>query len=269
MTNSKVHKTACVSSRAHLGQNTEVGPFAIIEDNVKIGNNCRISGHVVIKKDSILGNNVFVDNFAVIGGNPQSIGFSSETPSNVIIGDYTQIRENVTIHRATQPNTSTKIGNHCFLMATSHVGHDSILGDNVILVNGCLVAGCVEVGDYCNFSGNTLIHQKVKIGEGVLIAGRGGTTLDLPPFLLISERHQVHGLNLIGLKRRGYTLSTIDNLKACYKAVLGSPGDPYKKAKEARESGLDITDLGKKFLDFFKIKSSKGCVQWKQTQFAH
>jgi UDP-N-acetylglucosamine acyltransferase len=227
-----IHPTAIIASEAQLADDVVVGPYAVIETDVSIASGCRIASHAIVKRFSVLDKNVSVDSFAVIGGPPQDLSFSESTESRVHIGEGTVIREGVTIHRSTQQGGETRLGSECFLMANSHVAHDCELGDKVILANNAMLAGHVQVGDGSFLGGGCGIHQFVRIGRLVMVAGNASVTHDVPAYVMIAERSTVAGLNLVGLKRQ-LSGDAISDLRACYKSVYMKAGDPAKLAAQA------------------------------------
>lgn len=255
-----IHKTAIIGENVKLGSGIEIGPYTIVEDHVQLGDACRLASHVIVRSGSQLGKDVSVDSFAVIGGSPQDTSFDLKTRSGVIVGEGTTIREGVTIHRAVTEGEYTRVGKNCFLMANCHIAHDCVIGDEVKMANGALLGGYVKIEDYVFIGGNAVLHQNIRIGEGTIIAGCGRLNLDIPPFLIVSELTEVNGFNVIGIKRRGFGQAEISDVKVCFSAVLGTPGNPYIKAQAAREQGLAKTALGKTFLAFFEKKGKKGCV---------
>lgn len=258
-----IDKTAIIGDSAKIGKGVQIGPYAIIENDVQIADNCVIAAHVIIHSGTILEKNVRVDSFTSIGGEPQDISFNRNIHSGVFIGEGTVIREGVTIHRATREGGVTKIGNNCFLMGYCHIAHDCILGNEVKIANGALLAGHVHMGDHVFMGGNAVIHQNLQIGEGVIIAGSARLNLDIPPFLIVSEATEINGLNLIGIKRRGFGQAEVSDLKCCFKEILDSPGNPYEKAANLSQTDFGKTELGKIFLAFFEKKGKKGCVHQK------
>lgn len=255
-----IDKTAIIHSGAKIGKNVQIGPYAIIENDVQIADNCIIATHSIIRQGTILEKNVHIDSFACIGGDPQDISFDRNIRSGVLIEEGTIIREGVTIHRATVEGGLTKIGKNCFLMGYCHIAHDCILGNDVKIANGALLAGHVHMDDHIFMGGNAVIHQNLHIGQGVIIAGSARLNLDVPPFLIVSEATEINGLNLIGIKRRGFGQTEVSDLKCCFKEILDSPGNPYEKAATARQSNLAKTALGEIFLAFFEKRGKKGCI---------
>lgn len=256
-----IDKRAIIDENVKMGKDVIIGPYAVIEEGVEIGSGCKIAAHGIVRKGTILGERVKIDSFAVVGGAPQDISFIEEKSSGVMIGDGTVIREGVTIHRATIEGKYTKVGKNCFLMANSHIAHDCIIGDEVKLANGVLLGGYVKIDDFVFMGGNAVVHQNLRIGEGTIVAGNARLNLDIPPFLIVSEVSDIHGLNVIGIKRRGFGQAEISDLKTCFQAVLNFPGNPYLNAQRVGEEGLIKTVLGERFLAFFETRGKKGCVQ--------
>jgi len=249
-----IHPTALVDHEASLGEGVEVGPFAVIEPGVEIGDRCVIAAHAVIRRGTRLGPECRVDSFAVIGGDPNHLGFDRSISSRVEVGARTVLREAVTVHRSIEENGTTRIGEDCFLMAGSHAAHDCSLGDEVVLANNVSLAGHVSVGERCFLGGGAGIHQFLRIGGGAMVAGLARITKDIAPHLLVGERDEVAGLNLIGLRRRKVPAESIRELKALYHAVLRSPGNPVETAANREPP---IHEEGRRFLEFF-IPSKRG-----------
>ena len=258
-----IHPTAIVDSSVELGNACVVGPYAMIESGAVIGDNCQIEAHAIIKKRAILGNDVRVGHFAVIGGDPQHLGFDSRVVSSVQIGDSVRLGEGVTIHRSIYADGVTQIGSQCFLMGYSHVGHDCNLSKEVILANGALIGGHVIVGAFTFIGGGAGVHQFVRIGEGAMIGGLAEVSKDVPPQVIVSGRNLACGLNLIGMKRR--KVSTLDKtaLKHSYRSILMKSGNPVVHAQNCLEENLiSQSPLAKNFVEFF-LAENKGFVKSK------
>ena len=257
----KIHPTAIVSDDAVIGAGSVIGPYSVIEDGVIIGESCSIAEHVILRRGSVLGNEVTVDSFAVISGNPQSLTFDTSIQSGVRIGDGTVIREGCTIHRALSEGGNTIIAGECFLMAQSHVAHDCELGNGVVLANNVMLAGHIKVGAKTFIGGGAGIHQFCRIGAFCMVAGNASITADVPPYVMVSERNNVHGLNLVGLRRGGFERAEIADLKQCYRAVYFGDRNVRKKAAKIMEEGKwGTTGAGKDFLEFFK-EGNRGFAQ--------
>lgn len=246
-----IHSTAILGRTAVVPDDCEIGPYSIIEEGVILSAGCRIGPHVVIRQGSTLGEGVIVHSGAVIGGEPQDLSFEPTIPSGVTIGARTVIREGVTVSRSTRKLEQTVIGPHCYLMASSHVAHDCVLAERVILANAVMLAGYVQVGRHSFLGGGAGVHQFCRIGESVMLGGNASITLDLPPFTMVAERNRLAGLNLIGLKRRGFSSEVIADLKRCFRAVYSDASNPRKAAVAALEQNVAATDEGDFFLGFF------------------
>jgi len=217
-----VHPLASVAPTAKLGDGVRIGPFCVVEDDVTIGSQCILESHVVIKSGTTLGEKNQLFEGAVVGGIPQH----SSVPKcvgRVIIGSGNMIRENVTIHKAMQPDHTTLIGDHCLLMCNAHVAHDCHLGDHVILTNNVMLAGHVTVGSRAFLSGGAGVHQFCRVGTLAMVGGLAHISRDVPPFVTIDgQSSYVVGLNQVGLKRAGYDLRSIAQLKDAYRVIYRS-----------------------------------------------
>jgi UDP-N-acetylglucosamine acyltransferase len=225
-----------------------IHPAAIVEEGVTLGTGCVVHAHAVIRRHSVLGDGVVVHPGAVVGGDPQYLKFDPATASGVRIGAGSVIRENVTINRSIHAGKDTIIGARCFLMANAHAGHDCIVADDVVLANNVMLAGHVEVGSFTFIGGGAGIHQFVRIGEGVMVGGLTRLTKDVAPFLMVAERDEVPGFNVVGLKRRGFSRDAIRELKDSFRAVFAE-GDPRKAA--ARLIADVKSAEARRFLEFF------------------
>lgn len=249
---------ACVSPAAVLGDGIHIGPFAIIEEGAVLGDGCRIEGGAVIKTGTVLGERVHVHTAAVIGGLPQDYSFNPATRTGVKIGDGTILREGVTVSRATKPESSTIVGRGCMLMAQSHVAHDCVVGDEVVLANCVLLAGHVQVGDKSFLGGSAVFHQHVRIGAMTMCGGNASVGCDVPPFCMVVERNHLAGFNLVGLRRRGVPRASIAELKLAYRTVYsGKALNPVDNAKAALESGDFSSDEARAFLGFFTVAGKR------------
>lgn len=201
----QIHPLAIVDKKAEIGSDVTIGPYSIIEGNVKIGNGVRIGPDVVVYKYTSIGDNCVVHAHAVLGDLPQDTAYR-DCVSFVRVGSGTTIREGVTIHRGTKPDTVTEVGAGCFLMANSHLAHNVRLGNNVVLANGALLAGYVDVGERAFISGNAVVHQFVRIGRLAMLGGNCGISQDVLPFCTMRSvaLNETAGLNVVGMRRAGF-----------------------------------------------------------------
>ena len=228
-----------------------IHPTAIVEPGATLGAGCIIHAHAHVTRHCVLADGVVVHPFAVIGGDPQDLSFDPSLATFVRIGARTVLREHVTVNRATKPGASTEIGADCYLMAASHVGHDCHVGERVILANTVLLAGHVHVGERAFFGGGAAVHQFVRVGESVMLGGLSRITRDIPPFTMATERDELVGLNVVGLRRRGLKGPVVTELKAAFSAVCQPIGNPRELAAAALASGVYQSAEAKRFLEFF------------------
>lgn len=235
MHDTRIHPTATVSSQARVGAGSVIGPHCVIDADVEIGAGCVLGPHVVVLPHTTLGSGCRLHAGAVLGDLPQDQAYR-DTRSYVRIGSQCVIREHVTVHRGTKPDTCTEVGDHCLLMACSHVGHNGRLGSHVTLANGALLAGYAEVGDQAFLSGNCLVHQFTRVGRLAMMAGGSATQMDVPPFCITRSltSNTVLGLNVIGLRRAGMSADERRALKQAFDMLYRS-GMSVSKAVDAIE----------------------------------
>jgi UDP-N-acetylglucosamine acyltransferase len=253
-----IHPTAVVSPRAVVHSSVELGPFSIVEADAVIGQGCKLAGRSTVKSGTMLGRDVVVGEGAVLGGMPQHIS-PPEHPGRVIIGERTVIRENVTVHRAMNPDGETRVGADCLLMAGAHVAHDCRVGNRVILTNNVLLGGHVKVGDRAVLGGAVAVHQHCRVGRLAMIGGCARIVQDVPPFVLTDGAGgMIVGLNRIGLRRSGMDRSEIDELKHAYRLIYRQ-GLSFEQTIAALERAF-ASGPATEFAEFFK-SSKRGFVQ--------
>ncbi len=250
-----IHPTAIISTRAQVDPTVEVGPYVVIDDEVKIGPNCRIAPHVYITGFTTIGSDNHIHAGAVIGDLPQDLAFK-DCRSFVRIGDHNVIREGVTIHRGTAPESETIIGNHCYLMAFSHIAHNCRLADQVKMANGALLAGHVHVGEGTFISGTGVVHQFVRIGRLCMIAGGARVLHDIPSFMMVHGEGRVIGINRVGLHRAGWTSQQIMDIRAAYRFLYRS-GTSFIKGVDQLEKETQSPYV-KEFIAFIRNPSKRG-----------
>jgi UDP-N-acetylglucosamine acyltransferase len=218
-----IHPTAIVSPGAQLDSTVEVGPYAVIGPQVRIGPGTRVGPHAVIEGDTTIGANNRIFQFAAIGAVPQDLKYAGE-PTRLVIGDRNQVREFTTIHLGTvQGGSLTRVGSDCLLMANSHVAHDCVIGDHVILANSAAIAGHCTLEDHVICGGLSGVHQFTRIGRFGFVSGGAIVTMDVPPYCTAQgDRAELAGLNTVGLTRGGFSRDQISRIKAAYKLVFRS-----------------------------------------------
>lgn len=232
---SVISNLAVVSKKAKIAGDVEIGPFAVIEDDAEIASGAKIWPHAHICTGAVIGEGVQVHMGAVVGHLPQDLGFDKNTRTYAKVGKNTIIREYATIHRSTKEGSATEIGDNCFIMAVSHVGHDCRLGNNVILANCALLAGHVSVGSYTFISGNVVVHQFCRIGTVAMIGGFTGINKDVPPYMLVRGPSVVRGVNLVGLRRLKFPRETIHGIMEAYKFLFKSDMNTAQAIEEMRK----------------------------------
>jgi len=229
-----VHPTAIVASGAQLGSGVKIGPFCIVGENAVLGDDVELISHVVVEGRTTIGAGTRVFPFASVGHQPQDLKFHGEE-SRVEIGERCTIRESVTINPGTEGGGMlTKIGNDCLLMACSHVAHDAQVGNNVVLANYVGLAGHSIIGDHVRFGGICAVHQFVRIGAHAFIGAQSMIDADVIPYgLAVGNRARLAGLNLVGLKRRGFDRESIHTLRAAYRMIFSSEGTLRERVEDA------------------------------------
>jgi UDP-N-acetylglucosamine acyltransferase len=218
----EIASTSIVSPKARIAEDVSIGPFCIIEDEVEIGAGTRLDSHVVIKNYTTLGRDNHLHMGVLLGSDPEDKHFTGER-SYLKIGDRNIFREYSTASRGTPPESTTVIGDDNYIMIGTHIAHNGRMGNGIVVCNNCSLAGYVEVGDGAFLSGGVVVHQFSKIGRLAMIGGNTRVNLDVPPFMLASEFNvAVHGLNLVGLRRAGFSKETIRHLKEAYRILYRS-----------------------------------------------
>jgi UDP-N-acetylglucosamine acyltransferase len=249
----KIDATARIGPEVELAPDVEIGPGVIIAGPTRIGAGTRIHAHAYIGPYTTIGEDNLISFGAIIGHDPQDYAFKGEE-SYTIIGNHNIIREYATIHRGTVPGSATRVGDHNFIMALSHMAHNSSLGNQVIVINGALIGGYVAVEDRALISGNCVVHQFCRVGRLAMMRGGSRTSRDVPPFCIIDWEHTVRALNLVGLKRVGFDREQIRALKAAFR-ILFQQRVNMKQAVQQVEAEVPPTAEVTYLLDF--IRQSK------------
>lgn len=253
-----IHSHALVSPKAKIGSDVEIGPFSIVEDDVEIGDGCRIASGVVIKSGTRLGPGNQVFDGAVLGGLPQHVRPPQHT-GKLEIGASNTLREYVTLHRALHEGGATTVGDHNLLMVGTHIAHDCKVGNNTIFANNVLLAGHVIVEDRAYLSGSVAVHQFCRIGTLAMIGGHARVPQDVPPYVTVDGgTGLIVGLNLIGLRRNGFTAGEIAELKAAYRVIYRS-GHNWTEVLQALRAQFDSGPTAR-FHEFLS-QGTRGFIQ--------
>ena len=249
----KIHPTAVVDCSARLAEDVEIGPYCVVESDTEIGPGTVLRPHVVIRRYTTLGAGNLVDSFSALGGEPQDYKFDARTVSHLRIGDNNMFREGVTISRGTGPGAETVVGNDTFWMAGSHAGHNSIVHDRAILVNGSALAGHTELGARAILSAHVVVHQFCWIGEMVMAQGNAAVSMHVPPYVIVAiPINVVAGLNVVGLRRAEH-ISEEDRrqVKEAFQLTYRSGLTP-EKALEQMDACTDWGEAAGKFRRFVR-----------------
>jgi len=254
---SKVHPTAVVEDGAQIGQDVEIGPYCVVGPKVVLGDRVKLHSHVAMAGVTTLGDECEVYPFASVGHAPQDLKFKGEQ-SRLIVGNRTKIREGATLNPGTEGGgMETTIGDDCLLMTGAHVGHDCHVGNHCILVNNGTLAGHVLVEVFAIVGGLSAVHQFVRIGKHAMIGGMTGVDSDVIPYgSVIGNRAYLSGLNIIGLKRRGFDRETIHSLRKAYRLLFAQEGTLAERVEEVSK---DFEGLGPvmEIIDFLKAESMR------------
>lgn len=257
----KIHPLATVSANAKLGDNIEIGPYAFVDDNVEIGDGCKILPHAVVFSYVKMGKNCTVFPGAVVGAVPQDLKFDGEV-TYVEIGDNVTIRECATINRGTKASGKgiTKVGSNTLIMSYVHIAHDCCIGSHCILVSYVGVAGETEIGDWAILGGGCKAHQFSHIGAHAMVGGTSKINKDIPPYVLCAKEPICYcGVNIVGLRRRGFDSDVIRNIKDIYETIYFR-GFNVSDACAQLEAGFPQSEERDAILSFIK-NSKRGIIK--------
>ncbi len=252
-----IHPTAVVHPNAKLDSTVQVGPFAVIDEGVALGAHCVVGPHVHLTGLAAIGAHNRFHAGCVIGDAPQDLKYDG-TPTRLRIGDHNVFREHCTVNRSTRPDAETVIGSRNFFMQHSHVAHNCVVGDDVIVAGGALLAGHVEVHDRAFISGNCLVHQFSRVGTLAMMQGGSAISQDLPPFTVASRINEMCGLNVVGLRRAGFSAEQRLELKQLYRALFRG-GRPLREALAEARSHFNGA-AAKTLLDFVAAAKRGVCA---------
>jgi UDP-N-acetylglucosamine acyltransferase len=258
-----IHPTAVIHPEARLASNVSVGAHAVIEGPAEIGEGCIIHAHAVICGHVAMGRENVIGHGAVIGGDPQDFAFRPEIQSHVRLGDRNKIREHCTIHRGTTEGSTTVVGNECFLMAGTHLAHNVSLGNKVVIANNSLLGGYVQVEDGVFIGGACVFHQHIRVGRLAITQGKGGFGKDIPPFTMGVQTNRIAGMNVIGLRRAGFSREERQEVKDAFKLLYlsGLNTGQALEAAAARTWG----PAGTAFFEFVSAAKKRGICGFLRT----
>ncbi len=243
-----------IHHEAEVHETAMVGPYSVIDEGVRVGAGCRIGPHCHLTGNMTIGEENDIHAGCVLGDAPQDLSYKN-AQTFLVIGNRNRIREHVTIHRGTAEGSETRIGDHNFLMAHCHVGHNCLLGNHVILANAVLLGGHVEIEDFAFVGGGAVVHQHCRIGTRSMIRGLSRISKDVAPYCMTVENNELVGLNSVGLKRSDISLEHRSKLKAAYATLFHGGLNLSQGMKQLRENELiyEVNHL----LDFIQ-KSKRG-----------
>jgi UDP-N-acetylglucosamine acyltransferase len=258
---SAIHPSAIVEEGAEVGPEVSIGPFCHVGPHVKLGKGVRLISHVVAAGRTSIGEGTSIYPFAVVGLPPQALRFQGE-PSELVIGKNCIIREHATLHPGTAfGRMKTEVGDNCLLMVNTHVAHDCVVGNNVVMANNATLGGHVQVGDFVTFGGLAAVHQHVRIGKHSMIGGLSGVENDVIPYgSVMGDRARLSGLNIIGLKRRGFTRDEIHLLRNAYRLLFAQEGTLAERLSDVSElfnSNRTVMDI----IEFIRADSERAICQ--------
>lgn len=228
-----IHSHAFVETGAQLGENVTIGPGCVVGSKVKIGDDSVLHSQVVIAGNTSIGKRANIYPFAALGHPPQDFKYNGED-TLLIIGDEVTVREHVTMHLGTTAgHGETRVGNNGYFMVGSHIGHDCIVGNNVTFANNATLGGQVSVGDHVIMGGLSAVHQFCRVGKHAFIGGGAPVTGDVIPYGMVDNHGRLAGLNLVGLKRRGFGRTEINDLRTAYRLFFASEGTFQERIDDA------------------------------------
>lgn len=254
-----IHATAIIDPRAQIDPSVEVGPYALINGPAQIADGCRIEAHAQIVGDVRIGQGSVIGRAAVIGDTPQDLSFAPSTESGVIIGEKNVIREHVTIHRSNKPGCFTTIGDGNFLMVGCHLGHDVTVGNKNIIANAALFAGHVHLGNHTFVGGGSVFHQFIRIGDYCMFQGNSSFGNDVPHYCAGFRTNLLAGLNVIGLRRAGFTSDERAEIKRLFTLLYHSGRNLAQAIGVAREE--QWSEKAMRMLEFVMVPTKRGIAR--------
>lgn len=256
-----IHSTAVVHPTAQIDSSVEIGPYVIIDGPAKIAEGCRIESHAQIIGQVEIGPDCIIGRAAIIGTDPQDLGFVPQTDSRVVMGAKNVIREHVTIHRGSKPGSATALGDENFLMVGVHLAHDVQLGNKNILANCCMLAGHIHLGNNTFIGGGAVFHQFIRIGDSCVIQGNGSFGKDIPHFSSAMRTNRITGLNIVGLRRQGYTSEQRASIKELFHILFCSGKNMTQALAAAKQR--QWLEPASRLLDFASAPTKRGICPWR------
>lgn len=241
---SLIHPSAIVDASARLADDVTVGPWCIVGPNVELRAGVRLVSHAVVQQDTTVGERTVIHPFAVIGGDPQHNGYKGE-PVRLEVGSDNVIREHCSFNRGTPQGTGvTRVGSNGLFMTGAHIGHDSVVGDNVVMANNATLGGHARIGDKVFLGGLCAVHQNGRVGQGAIVGGLAAVTRDVIPYGSAWGNHaRLHGLNLIGLKRKGYGKDQVRRLLAAFRDLFEGEGVFSERLDRVEAAYADLPEI--------------------------
>lgn len=256
-----IHPTAIIHPSAQIDPSVGIGPYVIIDGPAQIAAGCRIEAHAQIVGRVEIGEQCVIGRAAVIGTDPQDLSFKPETESSVILGPRNVIREHVTIHRGSAPGGATRLGEGNFLMVGVHLAHDVQLGNKNILANHCILAGHIHLGNHSFIGGAAVFHQFIRIGDSCVIQGNGSFGKDIPHFSMAMRTNRITGLNVVGLRRQGFTAEQRASIKELFTLLFCSGKNHTQALAAAHER--EWPEPASRLLAFASAPSKRGICPWR------
>ena len=250
-----IHPTAIVDRKAELDSSVKVGPYCVIEGHVRVAAGCRLYHGVFLTGWTTIAEDCQLHPGVIVGHEPQDIHFTGDR-SYCRVGRGTVLREYVTIHRGSTPESETVVGDGCFLLGGSHVGHNCVVGKGVTMINNVLLGGHVEVGEGVTFGGGAGVHQFVRIGDLAMISGNARVLMDVPPFAMSDELGRVVGVNNVGLRRAGVAAEEIRAIRKAFHELY-RPGVPKSTAAD-RITAMESGKVVQRLVSFLRATSRRG-----------
>lgn len=251
-----IHPTALIDPRAQIDPSADIGPYVVVDGAAEVAAGCRIEAHAQLVGHVVVGEGTWIGRGAVIGGEPQDLGFDPATRSSVILGKKNVIREHATIHRGSKEGGITRIGDGNYLMVGCHLAHDVVLGDKNVLANAALLAGHIHVGNSTFIGGGAVFHQFLRIGDFCVIQGNGSFSKDIPHYCKAQRINRLTGLNVIGLRRQGFSSEERGAIKDLFQLLFSSGLNLTQAVQEA--AAKEWPEKARHLLEFVQAPSKKG-----------